>query len=125
MSFLIEPYHTYIPTMDVHLHMFYLYAYVSRSVYTCMYFTGAGVGEGVSYQGVHVDDGSAAVGTLDHLVHQTVCFPFTLCIYRGNPTQGGMICSSPSSSPSSSLCQSSFSPTSPSTQACLRREGRA
>ena len=43
--------------------------------------TGAGVGEGDAYQGVHADDGSAAVGSLDHLVHQTVSLPLRL--HRG------------------------------------------
>ena len=34
---------------------------------------GVGVGEGDSDSGVHVDDGSSAVGALDYLVPQTVC----------------------------------------------------
>ena len=44
----------------------------------CCSATGAGVGEGESYQGVHVDDGSAAVGALDQLVPQTVPLPIYL-----------------------------------------------
>ena len=40
--------------------------------------TGAGVGEGDTYQGVYVDDGSTAVGTLDHLVHQTIHLSISL-----------------------------------------------
>ena len=47
---------------------------------------GAGVGEGDTYQRVNVDDGSTAVGTVDHLVHQTVCFSLHIYILCCNPT---------------------------------------
>ena len=37
-----------------------------------MFVAGACDREGVSYQRVHVDDGSETVGVMDYLVHQTV-----------------------------------------------------
>ena len=54
----------------------------------CRSATGAGVGEGDSYQGVHVDDGSAAVGALDYLVPQTVYRVLYLWTLTIHPTEG-------------------------------------
>ena len=48
--------------------------------------TGAGVGEGDTYQGVYVDDGSTAVGTLDHLVHQTIHLSYHFFNFCGTST---------------------------------------
>ena len=53
-----------------------------------MQCTGAGVGEGESYQGVHVDDGSATVGTLDQLVPQTAHLHAHLGAGFPNPFKG-------------------------------------
>ena len=39
---------------------------------TLVFVAGACDREGVSYQRVHVDDGSETVGVMDYLVHQTV-----------------------------------------------------
>ena len=50
--------------------------------------TGAGAGEGDSYQRVHVDDGSQVVGAVDHLVHQTVHLPLHHIIHHGSATEG-------------------------------------
>ena len=53
----------------------------------CLY-PGAGAGEGDSYQRVHVDDGPPVVGSVDHLVHQTVRLPLHFCIHYGTFAQG-------------------------------------
>ena len=45
---------------------------ISAIMYMCISSSGAGVGEGDTYQRVNVDDGSTAEGTVDHLVCQTV-----------------------------------------------------
>ena len=50
--------------------------------------TGAGAGERDSYQRVHVDDGSPAVGAMDHLVHQTVHLSLHCIIHCGIATEG-------------------------------------
>ena len=50
--------------------------------------TGAGVGEGDTYQGVYVDDGSTAVDTLDHLVHQTIHSSLHFCFCYGHLAEG-------------------------------------
>ena len=81
--------------MYMYLHV---YTYVCiYNVYRYMYNScindalncaGVGVGEGDSDSGVHVDDGTAAVGALDHLVHQTVCPSLRLCLLHGSTTQG-------------------------------------
>ena len=52
--------------------------------------TGAGAGEGDSYQRVHVDDGSPAVGAVDHLVHQTVRLPLHHISCHGSATEGAL-----------------------------------
>ena len=51
---------------------------------------GAGVGEGDAYQRVNVDDGSTAVGTVDHLVHQTVTPSLHLWSGYGPPAEGNL-----------------------------------
>ena len=50
--------------------------------------TGAGAGEGESYQRVHVHNGSPVVGAMDHLVHQTVSLPLRHIVHRGSATEG-------------------------------------
>ena len=42
-----------------------------QNKYYSTYCAGACDREGVSYQRVHVDDGSETVGVVDYLVHQT------------------------------------------------------
>ena len=47
---------------------------------------GAGIGEGDTYQGVHVYDGSKAVGTVDYLVCQAVYLPLSIqCGHHTTP----------------------------------------
>lgn len=56
----------YVPCVDVHVH----------TKGFCL--VGACIGERDTYQRVHVDDGSAAMGIMDHLVHQTVSLSLSL-----------------------------------------------
>ena len=46
----------------------------------CCVPTGAGVGEGNTYQRVNVYDGSSTVGSLDYMVHQAVSLSFSLLV---------------------------------------------
>ena len=52
--------------------------------------SGAGVGEGDTYQRVNVHDGSTAEGTVDHMVHQTVPLSLNL-LCSGHATPEGII----------------------------------
>ena len=49
---------------------------------------GAGAGEGVSYSGIHVNDGSASVGVVDHMVHQRVHLSVDHCFCHLTPVEG-------------------------------------
>ena len=60
-------------------------------IYLCILLLGVGSGEGNEDQGVNVDDGTAAVGTVDDLVHQTVCSPLYFRHLHDHPPQGDFI----------------------------------
>ena len=57
-------------------------------MYWCCHHTGVGSWEGDSYPWDHVDDGSAAVDTLEHLVPQAAAISALLCHCHNAPCQG-------------------------------------